>query len=349
MNRKKTQIIILTVIAIIVIPLGYYIHLNSGKAHFSTGFNIRMALDVESPLINTDEILSESNMIDITVLGKETISISKDRFDDDVYGTGLLDSRLELNEIDAILNSLKGIWEVDQYVGFVASSLYYPDLFDPNDNLEEGRREQLYQMYDKKVEYAQNNIPEIYLTIKKRDSEDTENNYIYVNNGSFASPISISISKDLWSEYYPVFKDRTVIAEGFDAEYPVIYIKFFIRKSKGDDSIEYMPATLVITADNKFMVLIDGAFYSLKEVSKAQQFIMEKLNVSILRAKEIEGIFEKIGCGRIQAIEEIENDWGGYTTYLIKDDREQSFYLLMQFSIEYIKNEDGEVLYTEEK
>ena len=347
MGRKKIKIIIFAVIAIIVISLGYYIHLNSGKPYFSTDFNIRMALDVESPLINTDEILSESNIIDITVLGKETISISKDRFDDDVYGTDQLDNRLELKEIDAILNSLKGIWEVDQYVGFVSPSLYYPDLFDPNDNLEEGRRTQLYQMYDKKVENAKNNIPEIYLSIKKWNGKDIENDYIYVNdNGAlYESPISIIISIDRQSDDYPVFKDRTVIAEGFVAEYPVIYIKFIISKSKDADSIEYTPATLVITADNRFMVLIDGAFYSLKEVSETQQLIMEKLDIGIWWAKEIEGIFEKIGCGRIQAIDEIESD-GEYKTYFIKDDEKQSFYLLMRYgSIEHIKNAAGELLY----
>ena len=79
MNRNKIRVIILTTVAIVVIVLAYYAYQSNKKYYSSKDFNIRIALDVESPLIDTDEILSESDMIDITVLGKETISIRKYR------------------------------------------------------------------------------------------------------------------------------------------------------------------------------------------------------------------------------------------------------------------------------
>ena len=149
-----------------------------------------MALDVESPIINTDEILSESNLINITILGKETISINQDRLN----GNGELE-RWELNEIDAILSSVKGVWQIDQYVGFVIPGIYYYDLFDENSGLDENIRTQLYQMYDEKVESAKHHIPDIRLSIKEGDGKEAEHNYIYVNNVYF-SPIKIFLSTD---------------------------------------------------------------------------------------------------------------------------------------------------------
>lgn len=58
---------------------------------------------------------------------------------------------------------------------------------------------------------------------------------------------------------YPIFVESTTVTGDFSVEYPVMYIKFFTCVEEG----KYEPATLVITSDKKFYMLIDGAFYSL--------------------------------------------------------------------------------------
>lgn len=118
------------------------------------------------------------------------------------------------------------------------------------------------------MESAKHHIPDIRLSIKEGDGKEAEHNYIYVNNVYF-SPIKIFLSTERQVDYYLSPRDRTAIANEFNAKYPVFYIQFLVAEYKDDDLIEYTPATLVITADKRFMVLIDGAYYSLKEVSKA--------------------------------------------------------------------------------
>lgn len=205
---------------------------------------------------------NKNNVITMTILDKNTISIDKDRITDDIYGS-YLDNRWELSEIDSILNSIKGTWRVNEYVGFVESSIYYPDLFDHNDNLGDDIKEQLHKEYKEKVDSAKRNIPEIYFYIKEYDGKSTNNNYIYVN-GNYLSPISIIMSVDLLNDNYPVFVDRTTVSTDFSVEYPVIYIKFFLEQNGEDLIKKFCSATLVISSDNKFYILVDGAFYSLK-------------------------------------------------------------------------------------
>lgn len=72
-----------------------------------------------------------------------------------------------MDEIDDILNSIKGDWNVDKYIGFVDSSIYYPDLFDYNNNLEQNVKDKLINNYKEKVKNAKNNIPKIYFSVKK--------------------------------------------------------------------------------------------------------------------------------------------------------------------------------------
>jgi len=209
--------------------------------------------------------INDDNVVKITVLGKKTISVKKDRIYDDIYGD-FLDNRWNLSEVDNILFSLKGVWKVDKYVGFVDSSIYFPDLFDLNDNLEESIKDELHNDYRKKVENAKNNIPEIYFSIKEYGGKDTDSNYIYVN-GIYDSPISIILSLNQWNDNYPAFVERTTISPDFVVDYPTLYIKFYIQCSEDNQIMKHETATLVITADNRFYFLIDGAFYSLKNLN----------------------------------------------------------------------------------
>jgi hypothetical protein len=112
------------------------------------------------------------------------------------------------------------------------------------------------------VKNAQNNIPNVYFSVKRHNGKDVNSNYISVN-GNYLSPISIILSLDRSNDDYPVFSDRTTISTDFTVEYPTIYIKFFIKYSEDNIKEKYEPATLVLTSDNKFYILIDGAFYSL--------------------------------------------------------------------------------------
>lgn len=219
----------------------------------------------DNNIINDFEIKEKKDdNITITILNKETITIEKNRIIDDIYGTNQLNSRWSLSEIDAILNSLKGTWKIEKYIGFVDSSLYYPDLFDEQDNLEQDKKEKLFEEYNKKVKNAQNTIPEIYISIKEINGKDTDCNDIFVNN-NYQSPISIILSIDRINENYPVFINQTTLSPDFFVEYPTLYIKFFIKIIDEDKTEKYEPATLVVSSDNKFLILLDGAFYSLKK------------------------------------------------------------------------------------
>ncbi len=84
-------------------------------------------------------------------------------------------------------------------------------------------------------------------------------------NDNYRSPVSIVLSIDRLNENYPIFSDQTTISSDFYADYPILYIKFFIASKKDNQVEKYIPATLAISSDNQFLILIDGAFYSLIE------------------------------------------------------------------------------------
>lgn len=207
----------------------------------------------------------DEDKISVSIFGDQTLIIDKSRFN----GTGQLNNRWSLNEIDVILNSIQGEWEIERYIGFVVSSIYYPDLFDHSDNIAEDVRNNLIEDYNKKVESAKKNIPNISFSVKRHNTLDTDSKYIIVND-DYQSTISIILSMDRIDEYYPVFVDQTTLSIDFVVEYPVIYIKFFIEY-KDDLEARYEPATLVLTKDNKFYILVDGAFYSV--VSKWHYYV----------------------------------------------------------------------------
>ena len=275
-NYIKRKFIILATVAFIITILASCTYKNDSENDFFKN-------SMSAARNNSQSIKYTDDVININILGKNILSINTNRMNDDVYRTGFLDNRWSLNEIDAILSALRGSWQVDDYVGFVAAPIYNGYLFDHNDSRIEDIRDELFKSYDEKVNDAKNNIPKLYFSIKERivysytnerSNEGTQNNYIYVY-GLDASPISIILSQDRSGEAYPVFSDQTTISADFIVEYPVLYIKFFIKNYKDNEDNEilkyesraasYQPATLVISSDNKFYILIDGAFYSLKE------------------------------------------------------------------------------------
>lgn len=92
---------------------------------------------------NSVEQNNEDDLKDVlyfTVLDGETIEIYKERIYDEYYGLHRLDNRWEPDETDKIMNAMKGKWKTDQYVGFVDQSIYYPELYDHNDDPGEDMR-----------------------------------------------------------------------------------------------------------------------------------------------------------------------------------------------------------------
>ncbi len=211
----------------------------------------------------------QNNSIDINLLGKRTLSINEDRINNEVYGVGHLDdNRWELEEIDQIMNQIKGVWYIGEYVGFVDSTIYYPDLYDSKYHKDELSNKELILEYEKKVENAKSKKPANCFSVKEikflDNWKDTSANCIFVE-GWDPSPVNIVLSIDRSSDNYPVFVDATTITKDFWVEYPVLYIKFFIRKGEDLQPAHYESATLVLSSDNKFYFLMDGAFYTLKK------------------------------------------------------------------------------------
>lgn len=224
------------------------------------------------------EANEESDIITFCVLGKETLEIDEDRFE---YGR--LDNLWELDEINKIFDSLQGEWEIDQYFDFVYWRIYEPDLFDLHDNIGEERRQSLFEAYYEKVKAAEENIPELSFSIRKKLGEERKENYVYQQG--YESPVSIIMSKDRNSEFYPGFRASCAIPKDEHMEYPVLYIKFM--RYRFDKKISE-PATLVIAADGGFYVLIDGAYYSLKQKEETD----EETDEEILFGNEFESMMQ---------------------------------------------------------
>lgn len=203
---------------------------------------------------------SIDEVLHFSVLGKTTIEVEKSRVKDDIFGVEHLDSRWELEEIDKILDAISGTWKTDAYVGFVESSVYYPELFDKSNNLDEDTKKQLVERYNERVLEAKANVPELSFSIKECNGEETDKNYIYAE-GVYPSPVSMILSLDRFSDNYPVFVDQTTISSDFTVTYPVLYIKYYIRDVESNETGSFQAATLVITSDDKFYFLKDGAFY----------------------------------------------------------------------------------------
>ena len=275
--RRKVVILCLGILVVVVISLIL------GRVTYNQGFENGQAFSGEKEgknIVESVETDTSDNTVSINILGKEAIIIDKDRVYNDIYGDGFLFDRWELNEVDAILNAVKGNWQIDQYVGFIPAGIDNPDLFDIHDNIGEDVREQLYEEYDKKVERAKNNVPEISFSIKEYRAydgtyQDTTNNCIFVsgNGGAYESQVRIILTASEELDRYPVFSEQTAFSGDFSVEYPVVYIKFFVPWEENEEGIRtYESATLVLSSDEKFFVLINGAFYSVKPIDDTAKY-----------------------------------------------------------------------------
>lgn len=214
---------------------------------------------------NTTSEEKNSDNITVNLSDGEKLVIDSKRFNDDLYGTGQLFNRWDIEEEDKILNSIKGYWKVNKYVGFIASSICYPDLFDPHDNLSSKYKKQLIKEYDKAVNEAKKTLPDVNFSVKMYNGKEAPDcNDLIVQDG-YISPISIILSKDRNDDNYPIFFEQTTISYdlGVKVEYPVIYIKFFYLDEDKNGNALFKPATLVLSSNNKQYLLINGAFYSL--------------------------------------------------------------------------------------
>lgn len=224
--------------------------------------------------------LAKKDMTIISILGETEIAIENSRIHDRLDGVDHLNNLFTLDEINTILNTVKGTWKADEYVGFVSYDMcgrgrWLEDV-DAYDRYE---GDSGWEQYQEAQAQASNNIPDFTISIKEYYSsyegiEETENNYIYVRTDEgirYSSPMSIVLSLRLEDDDYPAFINRTMAGIGSNENYPVIYIEFFSICDTGiensifyNDTIVYEPATLVLTSDGQFLLLKDGAFYSLK-------------------------------------------------------------------------------------
>lgn len=205
---------------------------------------------------------SDENLTTISVLGREKLMIETER----IYGTesdlGYLDNRFIPEEIDIILNAIEGTWIVDEYVGFIP---YENSIWSEEEGTEEEKRKK----YDDDREQAKTHLPDFSFQIKSYNSENptdcSQYIYVYNDNESYASPMSVALSMQE-EDGYSGFINRTI--QGSDISkfngYPVIYIDFFSIFCSQEGRVTYEPTTLILASDGSFLLLKDGAFYSLK-------------------------------------------------------------------------------------
>lgn len=227
--------------------------------YFTNNVKINNYLEKTNCLQNSENDVKNEETIEISVFGKK-IFVEEKRLQNHSLVDNKLDNRWELAEVDTILQAIRGKWKVDKYIGFVPANIYFPDLFASQETLSEDIRENLYREYDELVQQAQDNVPDITFTVKEGEVENE--NYIYVND-SFKSPFSMILSMERDNDYYPCFLEETTVSSDFYVKYPVIYIRIFVNVYEEETC--YMPATLILTSDDNFIVLIDGAFYLLEK------------------------------------------------------------------------------------
>ncbi len=213
--------------------------------------------------------LPDKDVTVISVLGKVDLRIADSRIYDDESGYGYLDNRFTPEEMDTILNAIEGTWIVDEYVGFIP--------FEKSTWSEEkGTEEERQQKYDSAVERAENNLPDFFFRIKGYSDEEPVDgsHYIYVfnDNKSYVSPISAALCMQEKGLGYPGVENRTIQGSGIMEQpgYPVIYIEFLSISCDEQGALLYEPATLILASNGSFLLLKDGAFYSLKHSIQSQ-------------------------------------------------------------------------------
>lgn len=251
-NLKIVIVILLSVINVVFCGDGEY-------------FSQHMKKNIE--IIHAKEDVCVDNkkheFVRANLYGNNTLNIDLSRLNDNIYGVEQINNRWSLEEIDVILNSIKGIWKISNYIGFIPYKLYEPGLFGISEVNDKTKK--MIDKYDKAVEKSKNRAFDFLIYIRSFDNSFTAQNSVVVKNENaiFESPISIILSMDKNQENYPVFSDQTSLSQDFLVKYPVIFIKFFLK----DNTNNYLPATILLSSDNKSYILIDGAFYELKRVT----------------------------------------------------------------------------------
>lgn len=239
------------------------------KGQADVSGNVSVATTDEIGNIEALDIELGKDMTVISVLGKEELAIETER----IYGVeselGYLDNRFTPEEIDIILNAIEGTWIVDEYVGFVP---YENSIWAE----EEGTEEEKQKKYDDDRERAKRNLPDFSFQIKSHNSEEFADGgqyiYVYNDNRLYASPMSVVLSMQEKDGYLECV-NRTIKGSNISKinGYPVIYIDFFSIFCFQEE-VFYEPATLILASDGNYLLLKDGAFYSLK--SSIQSRIM---------------------------------------------------------------------------
>ncbi len=265
---KKHKYLLFIIVAVIIVLIHFpeIAKENQDTEQLSVNETEEGVTEKESNSISPPEADKEMKEETITfeLPNGNILSVDKERITD-FYGWGHLENRWKLEEIDTILDSIKGYWEIGEYIGFVADGIYYGELFDYIDE-NDPYQAQLLAQYNEKVKSAQENIPDIFFSIKERNYTDISENYIYTNN-RFYSSVNIILSLDRMADNYPILSERTTISKDFLAEYPVLYVQFFLNDTVEDQrGTNYRSATIVMTSDNRLLILIDGAFYSIKKI-----------------------------------------------------------------------------------
>lgn len=176
-----------------------------------------------------------------------------------------ISENVEINDIpeaaESVLASIEGVWKADECTGYIPFEIYESGMWDRNAGTEEERM----AVYEEDKERAVAELPDFYIKIGENDA-DTEQ-YIYVTNDSrtYASPINIVVSNSAADDEYSLFIHRTVEGLNLSEKYPVTYIEFnsFVYLEE-ENKIIYEPATLILTDDGQFLLLKEGAFYSLE-------------------------------------------------------------------------------------
>jgi len=224
--------------------------------------------------IETDVESYNDMIVVMNILGNATLYVDQSRFSSSEghpLMRNLVYNQWSSDELDQIFNAIQGIWTIDSYVGFVSFRLYLPELF--RDDFEvaggEKRRDFLLEMYELRRRKAQENIPNLQFSV------DAEQRILLINDteDSPGNPSPVTIILSVSDDHMPNRINQTTSADVILGELPVLYIQFFIQTGGFDSEAvqhdnSYKIATLVITSDEGFFVLMDGAFYSLRHCTE---------------------------------------------------------------------------------
>ena len=168
---------------------------------------------------------------------------------------------------ESIPASLEGVWAVGEYIGFVPFDAYENGMWYEM----AGDGEERMAVYEENKERAAAELPEFFIEIRETDTE--AGRYVYVTNRkrTYASPINITVSTAVSEDEYSIFNQRTISGLAPYGDYPVTYIEFHsFDYSEEEDRVIYEPATLILTADGQFLLLKDGAYYSLEHTIQSR-------------------------------------------------------------------------------